>query len=162
MSPLSSECDWRFIIARNNEARCWSGTSGSLSLCDGVSRFRHLEPSPHCLFILSWNQGSFLYLSILFNLVSTWWRFGFDLTIFSLFDSVVCVLSQGEASGSVFFVDSSSNQFIRARSSNYEVQILLFVSFLHFMLSSNSTRWSLRISVVYLNTHLWNFDFKFI
>ncbi|KAG5005844.1 hypothetical protein AAZX31_09G025500 [Glycine max] len=32
---------------------------------------------------------------------------------------------KGEASGSVFFVDSSSNQFIRARSSNYEQPSLL-------------------------------------
>lgn len=63
--------------------------------------------------------------------VRTWWRCGFDLTIFSLFDSIVCVcvLSQGEASGSVFFVDSSSNQFLRARSSNDEVQILLLSRF---------------------------------
>ncbi|XP_061339691.1 uncharacterized protein LOC133286308 [Gastrolobium bilobum] len=38
------------------------------------------------------------------------------LVIFSLFSSQ----SRGEASGSVFFVDSSSHQFIRARSSNDE------------------------------------------
>ncbi|CAJ1962990.1 unnamed protein product [Sphenostylis stenocarpa] len=62
----------------------------SLSLCDGVSRFRYLEPLPHCLLLLSSNQGSFIFLSNLLNLATPYaLDGGFDLTISPFFDSVV-------------------------------------------------------------------------